>query len=101
MENHHLEALPKQDKNQVEGTKKSKILKQIFKQILKQSQTCSITGDNPKNAQMASTPGGQAANNTEIINVLNFIQQITEMLSAYNEQLKGKLDINLTHQDML
>ena len=27
--------------------------------ILKQSQTNSMTGNNPKNAQMASTPGGQ------------------------------------------
>ena len=41
--------------------------------ILKQSQTNNITGDNPKNAQMASTLGGQATNNTEIINVLTFI----------------------------
>ena len=69
--------------------------------ILKQSQTNSITGDNQKNAQMASTPGGQATNRTEIINVLTFIQQTMEMLSAYNEQLKVKLDINLTHQDTL
>ena len=69
--------------------------------ILKQSQTNSITGDNPKNAQMASTPGGQATNNAEIINVLTFIQQTMETLLAYNEQLKAKLDINLTHQEML
>ena len=39
--------------------------------ILEQSQTNSITADNPKNAQMASTPGGQATNYTEIINVLS------------------------------
>ena len=69
--------------------------------ILKQSQTNNITGDNPKNAQMASTLGGQATNNTEIINVLTFIQQTMETLSAYNEQLKAKLDINLTHQETL
>ena len=69
--------------------------------ILKQSQTNSITGNNPKNAQMASTPGGQTTKNTEIINVLTFIQQTMETLSAYNEQLKAKLDINLTHQDTL
>ena len=68
---------------------------------LKQSQTNSITEDNPKNVQIASTPGGQATNNTEIINVLIFIQQTMETLSEYNEQLKGKLDINLTHQEML
>ena len=42
--------------------------------------------------------GGQATNNTEIINVLTFIQQTMETLSAYSEQLKAKLDINLTHQ---
>ena len=65
--------------------------------ILKQSQTNSITGDNPKNVQMASAPGGQTTNNEEIINVLTFIQQTMETLSAYNEQLKAKLDINLTH----
>ena len=70
-------------------------------QILKQSQTNSITGDNPKNALMASTPVGSTTNNTEIINVLTFIQQTMETLSAYNEQLKAKLDINLTHQDTL
>ena len=70
-------------------------------QILKQSQPNSITGDNPKNAQIASTTGGQVTNNTEIINVLTFIQQTMETLSAYNEQLKEKLDINLTHQETL
>ena len=32
--------------------------------ILKQSQTNSIAGDNPKNVQMASTPGGQPTSNT-------------------------------------
>ena len=69
--------------------------------ILKQSQTNTITGNNPKNPQMASTLGGQTPNNTEIINVLTFIQQTMETLSAYNEQLKAKLDINLTHQDTL
>ena len=37
--------------------------------ILKQCQSNSITSDNPKNAQMASTPRGQTTNNTEIINV--------------------------------
>ena len=68
---------------------------------LKQSQTNSITGDNPKYAQMASTPGGQATNNTEITNALNFIQQTMETLSGYSEQLKAKLDINLTHQEKL
>ena len=51
-------------------------------QILEQSQTNSITRDNPKNAQMASTPGGQATNNTEIINVLTFIQQTMETALA-------------------
>ena len=51
--------------------------------------------------QMASTPRGQAINNTEIINVLTFIQQKIETLRAYNEQLKTKLDINLTHQETL
>ena len=69
--------------------------------ILKQSQTNSITRDNPKYVQMASTLGGQATNNAEIINVLTFIQQAMETLSAYNEQLKAKLDINLTHQETL
>ena len=69
--------------------------------ILKQSQMNNITGDNPKNTQMASTLGDQATNNTEIINVLTFIQQTMETLSAYNEQLKAKLDINLTHQETL
>ena len=69
--------------------------------ILKQSQTNNIYEDNPKNAQMASTLGGQATNNTEIINVLTFIQQTMETLSAYSEQLKAKLDINLTHQETL
>ena len=68
---------------------------------MKQSQTNSITGDNPDNAQMASTPRGQATNNTEIINVIAFIQQTMETLSAYNKQLKAKLDINLTHQETL
>ena len=53
--------------------------------IFKQSQTNSITGDNPKNAQIASTPGGQAADNTEIINVLTFIQQTMKTLSANHE----------------
>ena len=51
--------------------------------------------------QMASTPRGQAINNTEIINVLTFIQQKIETLRAYNEQLKTKLDINLNHQETL
>ena len=60
-------------------------------QILKQSQTNSITGDNPKNAQMASAPGGQTTNNEEIINVLTFIQQTMETPPAINEQLKAKL----------
>ena len=46
---------------------------------------------------MASTPGGQTTNNTEIINALTFIQQTMETLSAYNEQLKAELDINPTH----
>ena len=69
--------------------------------ILKQSQTNSITRDNPKYVQMPSTLGGQATNNAEIINVLTFIQQAMETLSAYNEQLKAKLDINLTHQETL
>ena len=50
---------------------------------------------------MALTPGGQATNNTEMINVLIFIQQTMETLSEYNEQLKGKLDINLVHQETL
>ena len=70
-------------------------------QILKQSQTNSITGDNQKKAQTASTPEGEATNNTEIINILTFIQQTRETLSAYNGQLKAKLDINLAHQDTL
>ena len=48
---------------------------------------------------MASTPGGQATNNTEIINVLTSIQQTMETLSAYNKQLKAKLDIYLIHQE--
>ena len=48
--------------------------------ILKQSQTNSITGDNPKNAHMTSTLGGQTTSNTEIINELSFIQQTMEML---------------------
>ena len=69
--------------------------------IFKQSQTSSITGDNPKTVQIASTPGGQAKNNTEIINALTFIQQTMETLSAYHEQLKAKLDINLTQEEML
>ena len=68
---------------------------------MKQSQTNSITGDNQKIAQTASTPGGQTTNNTEIINALTFIQQTMETLSVYNEQLKAKLDINLTDQDTL
>ena len=58
--------------------------------ILKQSQTNSITQDNLKNAQIASTPGGQATNNTQMINVLTFIQQTMETLLAYNKQLKAK-----------
>ena len=66
--------------------------------ILKQSQTKSIIGENPKNAQMASSLGGQATNNTEIINVL---YPTKETLVAYDEQLKAKLDINLTHQETL
>ena len=70
-------------------------------QTLKQPQTNSITGHNPKTAQMAPTPGGQATSNTEIINVLSFIQQKMETLPAYSEQLKAKLDINLTHLAML
>ena len=68
---------------------------------MKQSQTNSITGENPKDAQMVSTPGGQATNNTEIRNVLTFIRKTMEILSAYNEKLKAKLDINLTHQETL
>ena len=68
MENHHLDAPPKQDKNQVKNLKNEI-------RILKQSQTNSITGDIPKNVQRASTPGGQATKNTEIINVLTFIQE--------------------------
>ena len=64
--------------------------------ILKQSQPNSITGGNSRSAQMESTPGGQATNNTGIINVLSFIQQTMETLSAYKEQLKAKIDINLT-----
>ena len=59
--------------------------------ILKQSQTNSITGDNPKNVQMASAPGGHTTNNEEIINVLTFIQQTMETLSAINKKLKAKL----------
>ena len=62
-------------------------------QILKQSQINSITGDNPKNAQVASIPEGQAT--------ATFIQQTIETLLAYNEQLKAKLDTNLTHQNTL
>ena len=50
---------------------------------------------------MTFTQGVQATNNTEIINALTFIQQTKETLSAYNEQLKAKLDINLTHEETL
>ena len=43
---------------------------------------------------MASTPGGQATNNTEIINVLTFIQQTTEtLLATYTKKYnKTQLD---------
>ena len=70
-------------------------------QILKQSQPNGITGGNSRSAQMASTPGGQATNNTGIINVLSFVQQTMETLSTYNEQLKAKIDINLTRYKFL
>ena len=36
-----------------------------------------------------------------IINALTFIQQTMEMLSTNEEQLKTRLDIDLTHQEML
>ena len=68
---------------------------------MKQSQTNSITGENPKDAQMISTSGGQATNNTEIRKVLTFIRKTMETLSAYNEKLKAKLDINLADQETL
>ena len=50
---------------------------------------------------MASTPGGQATNNRELIKVLTVIQQTMETLSAHKEQLKTKLDAHLTHQETL
>ena len=70
-------------------------------QFLKQSHTNIITRDNKKKAQMASTLGGRATNNTEIINMLTFIQHTMKTLSAYNKELKAKLDIYLTHQETL
>ena len=39
MDNNHLEAFPKQDKNQVQGTKKSKISKTVSNQQHQRRQT--------------------------------------------------------------
>ena len=50
---------------------------------------------------MAPTLGGLATENTDLINVLTFIQQTMETLSVYCKQLKTKLHMNLTHQEML
>ena len=49
---------PSPNDKEIEYLKKNEI------RILKQSQTNNITEDNPKNAQMVSSPGGQATNNT-------------------------------------
>ena len=54
-----------------------------------------------KKRTVVSTAGSQATNNTEIMNVLTFIQQTMETPSEYNQQLKAKLDINLTHKETL
>ena len=47
--------------------------------ILKQFQTTSIIGDNPKNPQIASR-----SETTQTTNVLTFIQQTMKTLTAYN-----------------
>ena len=71
---------------------------------MKQSQTNSITRGNPKNAQMASTPGGQATNNrnnkctylypTNSGNAIG-IQQAIKSKIRYNSDPSG-LVINLS-----
>ena len=68
MVNHHLEALLKQDKDQVQGTKKSKIEKAKYEFWNSLKPTAS-----PETIKDAD--GLQATNNTEILNVLTFIQQ--------------------------
>ena len=74
MENQHLETLLKQDKNQFQGTKKLKIWKTKYEFWNSLKPTASPETIK-KNAQTASISGGQATNNTEIINVRTFIQK--------------------------
>ena len=54
----------------------------------------------PKKIQVASASGSHTQNNIDMLKVLNFVQETTQTLSNYNEQLKTHLDINLTHQEM-
>ena len=80
------------------GEKEIKNLKNEIS-IFKNSPSNNGTWDNPKNAQMASTLRRHATDNTDLINVLTFIQQKMETLLVYNKQLKTKLRINLIHQE--
>ena len=100
VENHHLEVLPKQETNQVQGTKKRKSEKwnMDFQTVSNQQhhqRQCKKRADGLHTGR----PGHKK--NTEIIDVLTFIRQTMETLSVYNYQLKAKLDINLTHQETL
>ena len=50
----------------------------------------------PKNIQVASTSGGHAQTNIDLLKVLNFVQETIQTLSNYSKQLQMYLDINLT-----
>ena len=54
----------------------------------------------PKNIQVASASGGRTQTNTDLLKVLNFVQQTMQTLSNYSTQVQNHLDINLTHQEL-
>ena len=54
----------------------------------------------PKNIQVASASGDHTQTNTDLLKVLNFVQETMQTLSNCSEQLQTHLDINLTHQEM-
>ena len=53
-----------------------------------------------KNIQVASASGDHTQTNTDLLKVLNFVQQTMQTLSNYSKQLQNHLDINLTHQEL-
>ena len=84
-----------------ELTEEIKLLKQSKKQEKDPKTEIYINNTNSesKNENSASVSYGDQQEEIEIITVINFIEQTIKALPNYGEQLKTKLDFNLTQND--